>query len=208
MLVTVVAGFAMFAACSGESDRGTDGGGPSSRELFRLIGLVEPWRADGTYSDEAWARTFNVARAFKAADPRLVSAAFAQFTRLNAFAMHSEFEEPSRPLILLVMFDLRDRPGGLRMASMFRNRYPQWVVPPLTWPVGWRDGKPYIMEPWLGSTGRPYDPRAKYEYFRTNFPYRKLPQAIGDVKLSFAQTLTGTATIPHSGLDADCKHGF
>jgi len=149
----------------------------SRTNLVEQIALLEPWRVDGEYSQEGWKKMVRLARVIQRAAPADVSTALEAFAESRAFTVHRDYEEDSRPFILLrIVFQLPEANPTNSLPRGFKGwRYSSTnSAPPPSWPVGWRNGKPHLVCGWPGSSGRGYGAVAEYEYFLKTYPYRDL----------------------------------
>jgi hypothetical protein len=145
-------------------------------EVVQLISSIEPWRASGRYSQKAWDQAIQVARILQKTDPDIVGQALDDYVSANISAVRGDYEENSKPFLLLrLMFDLPQTNASGSEAGWLRVwRYSGSNPPAASWPIGWTNGQPFLLEPWQGSYGKPYAARAEYDRFRRSFPLRRL----------------------------------
>jgi len=150
----------------------------TTKPLVEQIASLDPWRSNGKYTEASWKKMAETAYAVQGSDPAGVSRALESFVRSNAFVLHEDYEEESKPFLLLRMvFDLPEtnvvssNPKGFKAWRYWGNG---GAVPPPSWPVGWSSGKPYLICGWGGSMGRSYGAAAEYQYFLRTFPFRDL----------------------------------
>jgi hypothetical protein len=173
LIVTLLALFLLGACCQKRDDQAE----PATKaEVVQLISSVEPWRANGGYSEKAWDRAMRVAGILQKSEPDIVGQALDEYVSSNISAVHGDYEENSKPFLMLrLMFELPQTNATGSEAVWLRVwRYSGSNPPAASWPIGWTNGRPYLLEPWQGSYGRPYAARAEYDYFRRCFRLRKL----------------------------------
>jgi hypothetical protein len=153
-------------------------------ELVQLISSIEPWRASGKYPRNAWDQAIRVARILQHSEPDIVGQALDDSVSSNLPAVRGDCEENSKPFLLLrLMFDLpQTNASGSEPVWLRTWRYSGSNPPAASWPIGWTNGQPFLLEAWQGSYGRPYAARAEYDQFRRSFPLRQLRSPEDGVK--------------------------
>ena len=93
--------------------------------------------------------------------------------------MEAEQDETRLFLLQRVVFDLPES-----APESERRPFKGWVNWPapgldgtvsIAWPISWSGGRPALVDPYVGSEGRPYDAAAEYRHFRENYSLRALP---------------------------------
>ena len=173
----------------------------TQREIVDSIASIEPWNVDGTYSEQAWKRLLQTAKALQKCDTNTVARALAKESSTtnavrNVIAKYvpkkekpnyrGSYEEDSKPFLLLrIMFELPEHaPADQRFASKGWHRSLDLEgrlsghnvdgTVNLAWPIAWQNCQPTLTAGCIGSSGPPYDARAEYMFMLSRFPPRNL----------------------------------
>ena len=139
---------------------------------------LAPWPAEGDLPPDEWERYVATAAEVQRAEPREVEEAFDEFLRERS-GLEAARDETRLFLLQRVVFDLPETaPEGERRP--FKG-WVNWPPPDadgnvsIGWPIAWRDGRPELLAPYVGSEGRPYKAVAEYRHFLERYPLRALP---------------------------------
>jgi len=151
----------------------------NAEDLKILFESLRPWSQPGSFSAGDWKNYIKVAGIVQETDPSTVEAALDRFIRA---ATREPFDGPtseSKPFLLMrVVFDLPESaPEQSRLSFKGWTNWPRADARgnvSLAWPISFRDGKPALVAPCVGSEGKPYEAAAEYRYLRDHFPYRRL----------------------------------
>jgi hypothetical protein len=146
------------------------------RSLLAAFRALAPWPSDRDLSAEEWGRYADAARLVQAADPAEVERALVRF--LDEASADAGNDNESRLFLLTrFVFELPER-----APSAERRVFKGWVNWPepdgegnvnLSWPVGWRDGRPFLLARYEGSDGPRYAAVEEYRDLLSRFPFRK-----------------------------------
>lgn len=147
------------------------------RSLLAAFRLLAPWSYDRSYSMEDWERYIDAAQLVQESDPADVERAVAQLMEQSEGFNNVE-NETRLFLLLRIVFELPEHAQASK-----RRVFKGWVNWPepdsrgyvnLSWPVGWRDNRPYLLARYEGAEGPRYAAIEEYRYLLANFPFRKL----------------------------------
>jgi hypothetical protein len=151
-------------------------------KLLTAFRLLTPWTYDWHPSGEDWGQYLEAARLVQPAERGDVERALARF--LDEAAGLAGVENETRLFLLMrVVFDLPDR-APVNQRRVFKG-WVNWPAPDaeghvnLSWPVGWREGRPVLLAPYEGAEGPRYAAVEEYRHLLDHFPLRRLSQVKG-----------------------------
>lgn len=179
VLSITVAGLGVVAGCSSNRETG------SSDDLVALIESIKPWTVSGQYIREDWEHVIRAAQVFQRLPPERAKVALTGFLeKAEGHTMHPEFEEESKPFILLRTMFLVPESAKRTESFAFKG----WVdygnytnvdgTVNLCWPISWAGGTPRLVARYSGSDGHRYDAVGEYEHMRKRFQWRQLDKVI------------------------------
>lgn len=179
--IALLAGVLVLSALCGCGNGVSHRGRTTEADLVNLIGSIAPWRNSGEYSQEQWRRIVDVAGIFQKTESSSVLIALDQFMKQNRTNITSDYEQESKPFLLLrVIFWL---PEHAPMSE--RSCFKVWVdydrasrnddgTANLSWPLSWIGWKPTLVAPYRGSDGQPYLVAEEFKHMLARYPMRDL----------------------------------
>lgn len=156
--------------------------GMTSDQILAALRSLAPWRTAKDFSEADWDAYLRAARLVRRTEPETVVAAldaFAAECRRRDAERFPGYEDESKPFLLMrIVFAIPDAAPAEKRFSF--KGWSNWPDPDergevnLGWPVGWRDGRPYLLASYAGSGGQAYPAAAEYRFLSATFPYREL----------------------------------
>ena len=151
--------------------------------LDAMLRRLPAWRSDSDLTDEDWRHYLDAARVVRRSKPEDVERAMLQFLDAAEGAGETGSENEGRLFLLMrVLFEL-PAAAPVDQRRIFKG-WVNWPKPDaegkvdLSWPVGWRDGLPFLIARFEGAEGPRYGAVEEYRHLRGHFPFRGAPSAI------------------------------